>query len=79
MDQQFAKLIEFVDEVNEERERHDLKKMLPPMLCHLFLEMTKSRDGKLAGTFLKKYAPVVCPEVEDESDDEEVPVSLRLF
>ena len=66
MDQQFAKLIEFVeDPAVGEQGRDDLKRMLPPMLCHLFLEMTKSRDGKLAGTFLRKYAPIVCPEIED--------------
>lgn len=76
MDQQFAKLLEFVeDPAVGERERQDLKKMLPPMLCHLFLEMTKSRDGKLAGTFLKKYAPMVCPEVELEVEQPTVTVN----
>lgn len=76
MDQQFAKLMEFVEDPAVEKERQDLKKMLPPMLCHLFLEMTKSRDGKLAGTFLKKYATMVCPEVED-GEEQPAPVTVN--
>lgn len=68
MDHQFAKLISFVDSANAAESR-DLKKMLPPMLCHLFLEMTKSRDWKLASTLLKKYAPIVCPEMADNGEE----------
>lgn len=74
MDQQFARLLEFVEETGTPQQGGGLKRMLQPMLCHLFLEMTKSREGKLAGNFLKKYAPLVCPDIEDCDDASSPPV-----
>lgn len=75
VDQQFAKLIEFIESIPGD-ERTQLRSILPAMLCHLFIEMTKSRDWKLAITFLKKYVPIV-GDAQKKSNGNDEPKTIN--
>lgn len=39
--------------------REELSQILPPLLCHLYVEMLKGREWKPAIDFLKKYAHII--------------------
>ncbi|KAL9892304.1 will decrease acetylation isoform 1-T2 [Glossina fuscipes fuscipes] len=60
VDQQFGRFSQFVesqpDELNAE-----LKRFYAPMLCHLYLELIKSRESKGAVDLMRKYAHLVAP------------------
>uniref|UniRef100_A0A4Y0BN43 EML-like second beta-propeller domain-containing protein n=1 Tax=Anopheles funestus TaxID=62324 RepID=A0A4Y0BN43_ANOFN len=58
VEQHFAKFAKFVRN-QQEPIRTELNEIIPPLLCHLFIEMLKGRDWRPAIEFLRKHAPLV--------------------
>ncbi|XP_050068483.1 uncharacterized protein LOC126556948 [Anopheles maculipalpis] len=58
VDQHFAKFAKFVRN-QPEPIRTELNEIIPPLLCHLYIEMLKGRDWRPAIEFLRKHAPLV--------------------
>uniref|UniRef100_A0A336M040 CSON005522 protein n=1 Tax=Culicoides sonorensis TaxID=179676 RepID=A0A336M040_CULSO len=58
VDKEFNKLQTFIN-AQKSTLRKELTALLPPLLCHLYIEMLKGRDWKPAIEFLKKYANIV--------------------
>lgn len=58
VDKEFNKLQMFI-QAQKSLVRKELMGLLPPLLCHLYIEMLKGRDWKPAIEFLKKYASVL--------------------
>lgn len=58
VDKEFNKLQMFV-QAQKSSLRKELMGLLPPLLCHLYIEMLKGRDWKPAIEFLKKYSSIL--------------------
>uniref|UniRef100_A0A182VS33 hypoxia-inducible factor-proline dioxygenase n=1 Tax=Anopheles minimus TaxID=112268 RepID=A0A182VS33_9DIPT len=58
VEQHFAKFAKFVRN-QPEPIRTELNDIIPPLLCHLYIEMLKGRDWRPAIEFLRKHAPLV--------------------
>uniref|UniRef100_A0A182P0A3 Uncharacterized protein n=2 Tax=Pyretophorus TaxID=44537 RepID=A0A182P0A3_9DIPT len=58
VEQHFAKFAKFVRN-QPEPIRAELFEIIPPLLCHLYIEMLKGRDWRPAIEFLRKHAPLV--------------------
>ncbi|KFB44148.1 hypothetical protein ZHAS_00011985 [Anopheles sinensis] len=58
VDQHFAKFVKFARS-QPEAIRSELSEIIPPLLCHLYIEMLKGRDWRPAIDFLRKHAPLV--------------------
>lgn len=58
VDKEFNKLQMFI-QAQKSTLRKELSGLLPPLLCHLYIEMLKGRDWKPAIEFLKKYANIL--------------------
>uniref|UniRef100_A0A182MUQ2 EML-like second beta-propeller domain-containing protein n=1 Tax=Anopheles culicifacies TaxID=139723 RepID=A0A182MUQ2_9DIPT len=58
VEQHFAKFAKFVRN-QPEPIRTELYEIIPPLLCHLYIEMLKGRDWRPAIEFLRKHAPLV--------------------
>ncbi|CAO1443308.1 unnamed protein product [Diamesa serratosioi] len=61
VDQQFTKLMAFVQQEKRPVVHQELEKLLPPLLCHLYIEMLKGKDWKPAHDFLRKYSVLLGP------------------
>lgn len=59
VDQQVSKLIKFVQCQKNTIVRNELETLLPPLVCHLFIEMLKGKDWRPAHEFLRKYSSLV--------------------
>lgn len=66
VDQQFGKLLLFVQSQKNQVLRKDLEQLIPPLLCHLYLEMLKGKEWKPAIEFLRKYS-IILGQVEQTS------------
>uniref|UniRef100_A0A182IXU6 Uncharacterized protein n=1 Tax=Anopheles atroparvus TaxID=41427 RepID=A0A182IXU6_ANOAO len=58
VDQHFAKFVKFTRS-QPEAIRAELSEIIPPLLCHLYIEMLKGREWRPAIDFLRKHAPLV--------------------
>ncbi|XP_053681136.1 uncharacterized protein LOC128732003 [Anopheles nili] len=58
VEQHFAKFAKFIRS-QPEAIRTELSEIIPPLLCHLYIEMLKGRDWRPAIEFLRKHAPLV--------------------
>lgn len=67
VDQQFMKLLTFVQSQNS-AVRSDLENLIPPLLCHLHVELLKGKDWVVVGEFLKKYSSLL--GLEENCSDE---------
>lgn len=56
VDQQVSSLIKFIQCQRSAVIRKELEALLPPIICHLFIEMLKGKEWKPAHDFLRKYA-----------------------
>lgn len=61
VDQQVNKLVKFVQCQKNTIVRRELETLLPPLVCHLFIEMLKGKDWRPAHDFLRKYSSLVGP------------------
>lgn len=59
VDQQVSKLVKFVQCQRNTIVRNELETLLPPLVCHLFIEMLKGKDWRPAHEFLRKYSSLV--------------------
>lgn len=59
VDQQVSRLIKFVQCQRNTTIRKELETLLPPIVCHLYIEMLKGREWRPAHDFLRKYACLV--------------------
>jgi hypothetical protein len=59
VDQQISRLIKFVQCQRNSTVRRELELLLPPIVCHLYIEMLKGREWRPAHDFLRKYATLV--------------------
>lgn len=59
VDQQVSKLVKFVQCQKNTIVRKELETLLPPLVCHLFIEMLKGKDWRPAHDFLRKYSSLV--------------------
>ena len=59
VDQQFSKLLKFVQCQRHATVRKELETLLPPLICHLFVEMLKGKDWRPAHDFLRKFSSLV--------------------
>lgn len=59
VDQQFSKLVKCVQCQKNTIVRQELEMLLPPLVCHLFIEMLKGKDWRPAHEFLRKYSSLV--------------------
>jgi WD40 associated region in TFIID subunit, NTD2 domain len=59
VDQQLSKLVKFVQCQRHEIVRKELETLLPPLVCHLFIEMLKGKDWRPAHDFLRKHSSLV--------------------
>lgn len=59
VDQQVSNLIKYVQCQKHTTVRNELETLLPPLVCHLFIEMLKGKDCRPAHEFLKKYSVLV--------------------
>lgn len=59
VDQQVSRLIKFIQCQRSNVVRRELEALLPPIICHLFIEMLKGKEWKPAHEFLRKYACLV--------------------
>ncbi|KAG5673540.1 hypothetical protein PVAND_003580 [Polypedilum vanderplanki] len=59
VEQQISKLIKFVQCQRNSIVRKELELLLPPIVCHLYIEMLKGKEWKPANDFLRKYACLV--------------------
>lgn len=58
VDKEFNKLQMFI-QAQKSSLRKELVGLLPPILCHFYIEMLKGRDWKPAIEFLKKYSSIL--------------------
>ncbi|XP_058059567.1 uncharacterized protein LOC131210353 [Anopheles bellator] len=58
VDQHFAKFTKFIRS-QPEAVRVELTEIVPPLLCHLYIDMLRGRDWRPAIEFLRKHAPLV--------------------
>ncbi|GAB0090992.1 TAF5-like RNA polymerase II p300/CBP-associated factor-associated factor 65 kDa subunit 5L [Sergentomyia squamirostris] len=65
-DQQFSRISLFIQSLSGSI-RTELRNLLPPLLCHLYIEMLKGRDWKPATEFLRKNATIL-GAIETPSD-----------
>lgn len=56
VDQQVNKLVKFIQCQKNLLVRKELQNLLPPLICHLFIEMLKGKEWRPAHEFLRKYA-----------------------
>ena len=61
VDSQVKKLLRFIQSQKNPTVRSELETLLPPLICHLFIEMLKSKDWRPAHEFLRKYSQVIGP------------------
>lgn len=59
VDQQVSRLIKFIQCQRSSVVRKELEALMPPIICHLFIEMLKGKEWKPAHEFLRKYACLV--------------------
>ncbi len=59
VDQQVSRLIKFIQCQRSGVVRKELEVLLPPIVCHLFIEMLKGKEWRPAHDFLRKYACLV--------------------
>lgn len=59
VDQQVSRLIKFIQCQRSSVVRRELEALMPPIICHLFIEMLKGKEWKPAHEFLRKYACLV--------------------
>lgn len=59
VDQQVSRLVKFVQCQRNNTIRRELETLLPPIICHLYMEMLKGREWRPAHEFLRKYACLV--------------------
>ncbi|CRL03871.1 CLUMA_CG016996, isoform A [Clunio marinus] len=59
VDQQMSKLVKFIQCQKSNIVRRELETLLPPLVCHLFIEMLKGKEWRPAHEFLRKYASLV--------------------
>lgn len=59
VEQQVSKLVKFVQCQKNTIVRNELEMLLPPLVCHLFIEMLKGKDWRPAHEFLRKYSLLV--------------------
>jgi transcription initiation factor TFIID subunit 5 len=59
VDQQVNKLVKFVQCQKNTIVRRELETLLPPLVCHLFIEMLKGKECRPAHDFLRKYSSLV--------------------
>lgn len=59
VDPQVGKLVRFVQCQKSAIVRQELEALLPPLVCHLFIEMLKGKDWRPAHDFLRKYSTLV--------------------
>ncbi|XP_049535658.1 uncharacterized protein LOC125951109 [Anopheles darlingi] len=58
VDQHFTKFTKFI-RCQPAAVHADLSEIIPPLLCHLYIDMLKGRDWRPAIEFLRKHAPLV--------------------
>lgn len=56
VDQQVNKIVKFIQCQKNLLVRKELQNLLPPLFCHLFIEMLKGKEWRPAHEFLRKYA-----------------------
>lgn len=59
VDQQVSRLIKFIQCQRSSVVRRELEALMPPIVCHLFIEMLKGKEWRPAHEFLRKYACLV--------------------
>lgn len=59
VDQQVSRLIKFIQCQRSAIVRKELEVLLPPIVCHLFIEMLKGKEWRPAHDFLRKYSCLV--------------------
>lgn len=59
VDQQVSRLIKFVQSQRNFTVRKELELLLPPIICHLYIEMLKGKEWRPAHDFLRKYSSLV--------------------
>lgn len=59
VDQQVNKLVKFIQCQKNSLVRKELQNLLPPLICHLFVEMLKGKEWKPAHEFLRKYSSLL--------------------
>lgn len=51
-----SRLVNFIDELKNEKIKSELLGLLSPLLCHMYLEMLRGGHGGAAQVFLKRHA-----------------------
>jgi transcription initiation factor TFIID subunit 5 len=59
VDSQVNKLIKFIQCQKNSLVRKELQNLLPPLVCHLFVEMLKGKEWRPAHEFLRKYSSLL--------------------
>jgi transcription initiation factor TFIID subunit 5 len=59
VDQQVSRLVKFVQCQRNSIVRRELETLLPPIVCHLYIEMLKGREWRPAHDFLRKFSCLV--------------------
>lgn len=59
VDQQVSRLVKFVQCQKNSTLRRELESLLPPIVCHLYIEMLKGREWRPAHDFLRKFSCLV--------------------
>lgn len=59
VDQQVSKLVKFIQCQRNLVVRRELESLLPPLICHLFIEMLKGKEWRPAHEFLQKYSALI--------------------
>lgn len=59
VDQQVNKIVKFIQCQKNLLVRKELQNLLPPLICHLFIEMLKGKEWPPAHEFLRKYATLL--------------------
>ncbi|XP_070494255.1 transcription initiation factor TFIID subunit 5 isoform X1 [Chironomus tepperi] len=59
VDQQVSRLVKFVQCQRNSTLRKELESLLPPIVCHLYIEMLKGREWRPAHDFLRKFSCLV--------------------
>lgn len=68
VDQQVSRLIKFIQCQRSGVVRRELEALIPPIVCHLFIEMLKGKEWKPAHEFLRKYSCLVGSVQQQQSD-----------
>lgn len=61
VDQQVTKLVKFIQCQKNSIVRRELDTLLPPLICHLFIEMLKGKEWRPAHDFLRKFSSLCGP------------------